>query len=466
MTDLADFSAVDLVAAYRTGRASPVEATKAALARAAAWEARLNTFCYRDDEAALAAAKESEARWQRKAPLGVLDGVPTTVKDTIMMKGVPFRRGSRTTDPDQRPTEDAPIVERIRRHGAIILGKTNTPEMGWKGVTDSALFGITRNPWNVELTPGGSSGGAAAGIAAGMSQLALGTDGGGSIRIPASFSNVVGFKATGGRIPVYPVSPFGSLANHCPMARTVADVALLLTATRGPDARDWESLPDASSDFSQGLEGGVKGMRIAFSPAFGYANVDPEVAAIVGAAAERLSDLGADVEETDPGIPDPTPIFWTHWCAGASFAIKNLTPDQQKLVEEGFVRTAELGNELSLFDFQVAAIGRQSLAQFMSAYHQTYDLLVLPTLAVPPFPVGQLSPTGRDPTNWLAWTPFTYVFNLTKQPAISVPCGFTKSGLPVGLQIVGPLHGDAKVLRAAHAYEQAHDWYRRRPVLA
>ena len=464
MTDLADLSAVELIAAYKSGRASPVEAFDAVVKRIDAWEPRLNAFCYRDVEAARRAATAAEERWRRRAPAGLIDGVPTSIKDTIMMAGAPFRRGSKTTDANHRPTEDAPAIERLRRHGAVILGKTNTPEMGWKGVTDSALFGITRNPWNTDLTPGGSSGGAAAALASGMSHLAMGTDGGGSIRIPASFSGVVGFKASGGRVPVYPPSPFGTLANQCPMARTVADVALLLTAIRGPDVRDWDSIPDSSIDVRLGLDSGVRNLRIAFSPALGYGKVDPEVASIVATAARAFRDLGAIVEETDPKIPDPTPIFWVHWCAAASFAVKSVPPQLQALVEDGFVQTARIGDRLTLSEFQAAVLARQNLAQAMGAFHQSHDLLLLPTLAVPPFPVGRITPDGKEPLNWLPWTPFTYVFNLTRQPAISVPCGFTKSGLPVGLQIVGALHRDADVLRAAYAYEQASGWYKRRPA--
>ena len=465
MTEIPDLSAVDLLAKYRTGDVSPVDATKASFERIAKYEARLNAFCYLDEESALVAARASEDRWHKGEPEGLLDGVPTTVKDTIMMKGWPFLLGTRVRDPDDIPTEDTPAVERVRNHNAVILGKTNTPEFGWKGVTDSPRFGITRNPWNLDLTPGGSSGGAAAGVSTGISQLALGTDGGGSIRIPASFTNLVGFKATHGRVPLYPVSPFGSLANVCPMARTVGDVALLLMAIKGVDIRDWLSLSDDGVDYAAILDDGVNGLKVAFSPTLGYADVDPEVVDVVAAAAKKFEDLGATVELVDTVFEDPTPTFEIFWRTGAANALRSFDDAQLGLIEDGLVETGRLGQGISALDFLAARAARQTLAQHMSAFHLTYDLLLTPTLAIPPFPVGMPVPPNMDSKDWKTWTPFTYPFNMTKQPAASVPCGFTKSGLPIGLQIVAALRREDLVLRAARAYEAACPWYKHRPPL-
>lgn len=465
MTELAELSARDLLAKYRTGEASPVEATTAAFARISRHEQTLNTFCYLDEEVALAAARASENRWQKGEPQGLLDGVPTTVKDTIMMKGWPYLLGTSVRDAGDIPTEDPPAVERLRAHNAVILGKTNTPEFGWKGVTDSPRFGITRNPWNTDLTPGGSSGGASAGVATGMSHLALGTDGGGSIRIPTSMTNLVGFKATLGRVPLYPVSPFGSLANVCPMARRVDDVALLLMAIRGLSSRDWLSLADEDSDYLAILDDGVEDFRVAFSPTLGYATVDPEVAEIVAAAAKKFEELGAAVERVDKVFDDPTPTFEVFWCTGAANALRVFDDEQRKLIEPGLVETAARGVGVSALAFLAARAARQTLAQQMSTFHETYDLLLTPTLAVPPFPVGLLVPPNMKADDWKAWTPFTYPFNMTKQPAASVPAGFTKAGLPVGLQIVAGLRREDKVLRAARAYEKACPWYERRPPI-
>ena len=465
MTDLAELNAIDLLAQYRSGAASPVEATAAAFERISRYDEALNTFCYLDEESAMAAARESEDRWQRGEPGGLLDGVPTTVKDTIMVKGWPYLLGSRVRDASDIPTEDPPAVERLRAHNSIILGKTNTPEFGWKGVTDSSRFGITCNPWNTDMTPGGSSGGASAGVATGMAHLALGTDGGGSIRIPASMTNLVGLKATHGRVPLYPVSPFGSLANICPMARSVGDVALMLMAIRGFSPRDWLSLGDDNTDYLAILDDGIAGFRVAFSPTLGYASVDAEVAEVVKTAANKFAELGATVEQVDMVFDDPTPTFGVFWCTGAANALRTFDEEQRQLVEVGLVETAAQGIGVSALDLLAANAARQTLAQHMSVFHETYDVLLTPTLAVPPFPAGLLVPPDMDATEWLAWSPFTYPFNMTKQPAASVPAGFTKTGLPVGLQIVGGLRREDKVLRAARAYEQVCPWYKRRPPI-
>jgi aspartyl-tRNA(Asn)/glutamyl-tRNA(Gln) amidotransferase subunit A len=295
-------SATDLLAAYRTKTLSPVEATRAALDRIAALDSRVNAFCLVDEERALASARESEGRWHRGEPSGLVDGVPTTIKDLLLSKGWPTLRGSRTVKRDQAWDEDAPSVARLREHGAVFLGKTTTPELGWKGVTDNPLTGITRNPWDPDKTSGGSSGGAAVAAALGMGALHLGTDGGGSIRIPAAFSGIFGLKQTFGLVPAYPLSPFGTVAHVGPMTRSAADAALMLTVLAAPDARDWYALPPDGRDYRVGLDLGIKGKRIAWSPRLGNAVVDPEVASLVKDAVRVLADLGAHVEEVDPGL--------------------------------------------------------------------------------------------------------------------------------------------------------------------
>ncbi|HEY5636358.1 MAG TPA: amidase family protein, partial [Burkholderiales bacterium] len=269
--DLCALSATELVAAYRAKTVSPVEATRDALERIAKLNPKLNCFNLVDEKGALAAARESEARWRKGAPMGLLDGVPTSIKDIILTKGWPTLRGSKTVDPKGPWNDDAPAVARLREHGAVLLGKTTTPEFGWKGVTDSPLTGITRNPWDPTKTPGGSSGGSAAAVASGMGALTVGTDGGGSIRIPCAFTGLFGLKPSFGRVPAWPLSPFGTVAHLGPMTRTVADAALMLNVLALPDARDWHALPYDGRDYRVGLEDGVRGLRIAYSPALGYA---------------------------------------------------------------------------------------------------------------------------------------------------------------------------------------------------
>ena len=311
--DIAMQSATELLKLYQRLQLSPVEATKAALAQISAYDPPLNAFCYVDEDAALRAAGESEARWQKKAPKGLLDGVPTAIKDLVLTKGWPTLRGSRIVSKDQSWDEDAPSSARLREHGAVLLGKTTTPEFGWKGVTDSPLTGVTRNPWNPAMTPGGSSGGSAAAIATGMCALAIGTDGGGSIRIPAGFTGIYGFKPSFGRVPAAPLSPFGTVAHVGPMTRTVTDAALMLMVISEPDNRDCYSLPYDDTDYRVGLEDGIKGLRIAFSPTLGYVSVDVEVAAVVSKAVRVFEDLGAHVEQVDPGFDNPHDTYCKIW---------------------------------------------------------------------------------------------------------------------------------------------------------
>jgi aspartyl-tRNA(Asn)/glutamyl-tRNA(Gln) amidotransferase subunit A len=463
--DLAYTPATELIDGYRAKRLSPVEATQAALDRIAVHNETLNAFLLVDGEGALAAARESEARWAKGQSLGEVDGVPTGIKDIVLSKGWPTLRGSRTVDADQAWDEDAPCVARLREQGAVFLGKTTTPEFGWKGLTDGPLTGITRNPWNTDKTPGGSSGGASAALAAGMGTLHIGTDGAGSIRIPAGFTGVFGFKPTFGRVPAYPASPFGTISHVGPMARTVRDAALMLDVLALPDSRDWFALPHEQRSWRAGLDEGVAGMRVAFSPALGYAKVDPEVAEIVATAARAFEDLGAQVEDRDPGFEDPTGSCRVHWYAGAAAALDGLPPEKKALLEEPLAEIVAKGSEIRLLDYLAAVGARTALGQHMNRFHEDFDLLLTPALAVPAFDVGLLWPEGWEDVDWMRWTPFTYPFNLTQQPACSIPCGFTADGLPVGLQIVGPKFGDDMVLRAARAYETANPLHDRRPSL-
>ncbi|MEE8396713.1 MAG: amidase [bacterium] len=463
--EIAYKTAAQLGACYREKTLSPVEVTRATLDRIAANQPTLNAFCLVDESSALAAARASEQRWGQGRPLGPLDGVPTSIKDIIVTKGWPTLRGSKTIDPKQPWEEDGPCVARLREQGVVLVGKTTTPEFAAKGVTDSPLTGITRNPWNTGLTPGGSSGGAGAAVAAGLCHLAVGTDAGGSIRIPASFSGVFGHKPSYGRVPVYPLTPYAPFAGIGPMTRTVEDAAMMLNAMARPDPRDWNALPYDGRDFLQGLDDGVEGLRIAFSPTFGYAKVEPEVAKIVAGAVEVFGKLGAAVERKDPGFENPEGIRQRLWRGLTVVAFKNMPEEKIAMLDPQLVQAIAESRAASLMEYLEADLERAALGKHMWDFHQRYDLLLSPTLAVQPFPVGRNTP---DETRWpstMDWNPFTFPFNLTRQPAASVPCGFTADGLPVGLQIVGPPHGDALVLRAARAFEKERPWQDRRPPL-
>jgi aspartyl-tRNA(Asn)/glutamyl-tRNA(Gln) amidotransferase subunit A len=465
--ELCFLPATELVARYRARELSPVEVARAVLDRIRALNPTLNAFCLVDEERALAAAHASEARWAKGTPAGPVDGVPASIKDLVLAKGWPTLRGSKTVDPAGPWEDDAPATARLRESGAVLLGKTCTPEYGWKGVTDSPLTGITRNPWNLERTPGGSSGGASAQLAAGLGQLAVGTDGGGSIRIPCAFAGVSGIKAHFGRVPAWPLSPMGTVAHVGPMARTVADLALMLDVLARPDRRDWHAMPYDATDWTAALAAGVADLRVAYSPRLGYVKyVHPEVEARVAEAAQTLAALGARVERVDPGFPDPRDAFWVHWTSGAFNALRKLPSDKFALLEEGLRQAFDAGSRHTLADYFDAVAARTALAERMKQFHRDWDLLVTPTLAVPAFAVGRVAPEAPAGLehDWTWWTPFTFPFNLSQQPAASVPCGFTADGLPVGLQFVAPPHREDLALRAAQAFQRATDHLRRPPL--
>ena len=453
-TDLADCTALELKELFRTHRASPLEATRAALARIERLNPVLHAFSSIAAEAALESARASETRWARGEPCGALDGVPASIKDLILTRGMPTLRGSRTVDPDQSWDVDAPAAARLREAGAVILGKTTTPEFGCKGETNSPLTGISRNPWNHQKTPGGSSGGTAAAVASGMGPISVGTDGAGSIRIPAAFCGNVGFKPSFGRVPAYPLSYFGTVSHLGPHTMSVRDSALVMNVLSQPDARDWTSLPPDDRDYLEGLEDGISGLRIAWSPTLGYARgVDPEVAVACERAVQRLSDLGAIVEAVDPGIEDPLEITCGLWFVGAWTLWNTLTPAQQTLTDPDFAAEARLGSSFSALDVQQLQLRRGALGAHLRQFMQRFDLLVTPAVAVPAFDARPPGMADMTPAALLGWTPFSYPFNLTQQPACTIPCGLTASGLPIGLQFVGPMFADALVLRAARGYE-------------
>lgn len=455
-THLTSLSAVRLVEGYRKGEFSPVDVAREALERAERVQPAVNAFVRIDAESALAQARESEGRWRRGEPAGAVDGVPVTVKDILLMRGGPTLKGSKTISAEGSWDEDAPSVARLREQGAVFLGKTTTPEFGWKGVTDSPLSGVTRNPYDLSRTAGGSSGGAAAAVALGAGPLALGTDGGGSVRIPAAFCGVFGLKPTYGRVPLYPASAFGTLAHVGPLTRDAADAALMLDVVAGPDARDWSGLGPTPGSFVDALAGGVRGLRIAYSPSLGgQVAVQPGVALAVRRAVEGLAGLGAYVSEADPDFSDPVEAFHTLWFSGAARVTQRLGPRQAEVLDPGLREIRELGARLSALDYLAAVDVRMDLGRRMGAFHERYDVLVTPALPVTAFEAGVEVPRGSGHRRWTGWTPFTYPFNLTQQPAASVPVGLDGDGLPVGLQVVAARHRDDLVLRVAHALYEA-----------
>ncbi|MCC7273622.1 MAG: amidase [Alphaproteobacteria bacterium] len=453
-TDPCFMAATELLAAYRSRTLSPVEAVQAVFARIRALDPKINGFCAFWEDEAMAAARASAARWTSGEPAGALDGVPVSIKDLMLVAGKPMGRGSLTSSPQDIATEDAPAVARLREAGAIFLGRTTTPEFGWKGCGDSPLTGITRNPWDLTRNPGGSSSGAATAVATGMGPLATGSDGGGSIRMPAGFCGIYGLKATYGRVPAYPASSYGTLSHTGPMTRTVGDAALMLGVMAQPDPRDWQALPPSATDWPATLPGGVAGWRIAYSPRLGYARVDPEIADLVRRAAQRFAELGAVVEEADPGFADPIDIFRIHWYAGAANLMRRIPADKQAVMDPGLREIAAEGTKIGLLDYMAAMGEREAMGQRMNQFFGTYRVLLTPTLPLPAFEAGEEVPKGSGMRRWFEWTPFSFPFNLTRHPAATIPCGTTRAGLPAGLQIVGASFDEASVLRASRAYEE------------
>jgi aspartyl-tRNA(Asn)/glutamyl-tRNA(Gln) amidotransferase subunit A len=453
--DIAFMPATRLISLYRSKKLSPVDAAAETLRRLERLEGALNAFVLYDPDTAMAEARASEARWHSGEPQGLLDGVPVAIKDTLLTRGWPRLLGSRTIDPNQPWNEDAPVPARLRAEGAVFFGKTTTPEFGWKGVTDSPLTGVTRNPWDLERSPGGSSGGSAAALLAGVCPLAVGTDAGGSIRIPASFCGVFGLKPTFGRVAAYPPGAFGDTAHVGPMARTVEDAALMLDAIKGPDARDWHSLPNDGIAYRDRLrEGSLKGKRIALSPTLGFAEPAPPVRAAVERAAEVFAGLGADVEPAEPFDESPMPIFETLALGGFWALLRAQTPQAVAVMDPGLVEMCRRGEKVTQEQYVDAVIRRVTLGQRLRQFFDRYDLLLAPTM---PITAAYADPRDDDlpnPKNAWSWVTYTYPFNLTKNPAASIPCGF-EGGLPIGLHVIGPLWGDLAVLQACRAYEDA-----------
>ena len=455
--DLTQASAAELGKLYGKGKASPVEAMKAVLARAEKLATNVNALCHIDTDAALAAARASEKRWKKGEALSPLDGVPVSIKELVRVKGWPASMGSKLTDKSPADT-DAPAVARLREAGAIVFAQSTSSEYGHKGVTDSPLHGITRNPWNTGMTPGGSSGGAGAAVAAGLGPIAIGTDGGGSVRIPGSFNGLVGLKATFGRVPAWPPSMTGDLSNTGPMARTALDVALMMNAIARPDPRDGYALPEDDTDYTKKLNKFPKKLKVGFALRFGDHPIDIEVAAMVTKAARQFEELGCTVEPVEApfSYAEAGRAFVIHCLAALQLLLQLYTEERHGEFDPSLLAGAKSGQRYTLQDVVNAQVVRRDLTIAWNLFFEKYDLLLTPTVAVQPFEAGTNLPPGPDGKPNVMWSPYTPQFNLTRHPAATVPCGLSRQGLPVGLQIASAHYKDALVLRAAAAYAEAH----------
>jgi aspartyl-tRNA(Asn)/glutamyl-tRNA(Gln) amidotransferase subunit A len=462
--DLCYTPATELARLIRTKAISPVELMERVIERAQALNPKLNAICTWTADAAHDQARRAEQAVMRGDPLGPLHGVPTTIKDLAFTKGVRTMAGSHI-HAERIPEIDAPFVERLAAAGAISIGKTTVPEFGWKGCSDSPLTGISHNPWRHGMNAGGSSTGASICAAAGIGPIHQGSDGAGSIRMPAGFCGVFGLKPSYGRVPYYPVGNNDHMSHVGPITRTVADAALMLQVMAGPDDRDQASLPDAPEDYLARLDEGIEGLRVAFSPDLGYLRVDEEVASVVRAAVRAFEDQGCHVEEVDPGWGDP--IEMEHLFYRATFA-GNCGPLLERWADRmdpGLVALTQDGLQITAADYVRARAQRTEYYDRVRRLFERFDLLLTPTLSVAAFPVGRLIPEHweQHPWDWIRWAGFSYPFNLTWLPAATCPCGFTDEGLPVGLQIVAGRHQDLRVLQASRAFERARPWAQARP---
>lgn len=459
---------VDLV---RRKELSPVELVGMCLERIEAQDEGINAFAAVFAEQALAHARAAEQAVTEGQSLGALHGVPVALKDLFYTKGVKTSRGSKVFQ-DFVPDRDAPIVERLKDAGAITIGKTTTTEFGWTASSVSPLFGPTRNPWDKELTSGGSSSGSAAAVSARMVPAAMGSDGGGSVRVPASFCGIYSMKGTLGRIPVWPWSATECLSHAGPMTLTVADSAFLFDILKGPHSLDHGCIADDGLSYVKEIERPIEGARVAYMPSlFGMVS-DPQVEARVAEAVCLIErDLKCPVEQLNLDWPDPFSAFETIWVGGRGIAYGDLVKDRREDLDPGFRYLIEMAQEIGTKEFIGALKARAGFSSLVQDLFETFDFLVMPSVPIPPFAADRNGPeTGpyvesKSPVAWARWAPFSYPFNLTGNPAASLPCGWN-GNLPVGLQVVGRRFDDVGVLRFSASFEAAMPWRNHVPPMS
>jgi len=454
MTDaLVHYSSAQLRKAYADGAVSPVEVAEAALARIGNLADRYNVFSFLAPEDTLQMARRSEERWRKGEPLGNGDGIPVTIKDNMSVAGWPRQCGSLTVRQEERSQTDSACVARLREAGCIFLGKTTTPEFAWKGVGDSPLNGVSRNPWRTDLTPGGSSSGAAIAALLDMGVWHTASDAAGSIRIPSAFCGVQGFKPTFGIVPNFPASAFSSLGHHGPLARNVTELAEMMAIISRPDSRDATAAPPGLLDFRAPLEDGLQGKRIGYFR--GDGNVDPEILEVLDRTLRLCEDLGAVVDEIHVDFADAREQIECYWRVGCALLMDSVPAELRPLVDPGLAEKGRQGKAVSGMELRAVQLRREDLASSLNLLHDSYDFVVTPVVPIQPFQSGRDVPPGSDFKEWIDWAPFSYPFNLTHQPTASVTCGLTRSGLPTAMQIVGRRFSDRAVLAAAAAFEQA-----------
>lgn len=463
MSQFAFLTISELAAGLDSKVFSATELLEDVLARIETAEPVLNMFAALDIEGARQGALAAQDRQMQGARLSPLDGIPTSIKDLIAQRDLPQRFGSRTTS-DIPSGDDAPSVARLRAAGAVLLGKSNTSEFGCKAVGDCPLTGITRNPWNTDLTPGGSSCGAGAMVAAGLVPYALGTDGGGSIRIPAALCGLFGIKGQFGRVPVYPVSATPTLAHVGPLSRTVEDGALVMDVISGQDNRDPFSVAGPVPEYMRALSTERK-LRIAYSPTLGFAKPDAEVVALTDTAAEQIAALGHDVDLVETIMDDPGDLWNAEFYAGVGTRLRATIESAPDSIDPAVLEVLNMAISQEMGAYYQTVFERYAFREKMRAFFADYDLLISPTLPVAAFPVGENVPASLPDRTIVSWVYYTYPFNLTGQPAASLPVGFTKAGLPVGMQVVGAINDEATIFSLSAQYERLHNHLSHRPPI-
>jgi len=467
--DLCYTSATELRDMMKSKLISPVDVVKTFLNRIEEINPTINAYCTVVPDMALKLARKAESAIMKGYKIGPLHGIPVSIKDTTLTRGIRTTFGSMLYE-NFIPDNDALVVERLKRAGAIILGKTNCPEFGAGASTFNEVFGLTRNPWNTDFNSGGSSGGAAAAVAAGLGPLAEGTDLGGSLRVPASFCGVVGLRPSPGRVPLHPyILCWDNLVVEGGIARTVGDIALMLDVISGPDDRSPISLSNNGTEFLKAVQNpSIKAFKIAWSDNLNIMPIDNEIIEIARSAIDIFLGLGCEVIEDTPdfsGVRE-TALILRGLRYVARFQDQYDDPEFKRLVNPLVVRNLEQGLKLSIRDVAKAERQRSDLWERVKIFFDHYDLLLTPTVAIPPFPAETIYPNeinGTPMENYVDWIMLTYAITMTGLPAISVPCGWTKNGLPVGLQIVGRRHSESDLLKAAAVYELAAPWTDKRP---
>ncbi len=460
--ELYKLSAVDLLNMYKNRETNPLEVSLDIIKQLENKNSQFNAFVCFDKEKILQQAKLSSERWSSGKVKGILDGVPISIKDLLVTKDYPTRRGSFIESLPITSDKDAPVVKKILEQGGIVLGKTTTPEFGHKGTTQSKRYGATLNPWNTKLNSGGSSGGSASAVAAAMGPLSIGTDGGGSVRIPCSFCGLFGHKPTFGKVPAYPISPFGTVANIGPITRTVADGGLLMNVIAKPDKDDWYSLPYDKVNYNEFYFNDIKNLKIGVFKYWGMKNffnqisLENSVEVVYENILKKLRQEGLQLTfDSKINWPNnPADIFKTMWYVGAANLSKKIDDDEFSKIDENFLQFIDEGNKYSVFDFLAAEARRAENASYLSYLFEKFDVLIGPTMPVLPLEYDAVIPKDYKSKDLFSWTPFTYPFNLTKHPSSTINCGFSSSGLPVGIQVVAPHYEDKRCFQVSAYLEK------------